>query len=270
MVRDLQRLLEVVGDVDDGDAAGLEVADDLEQHLDLGGAEGRGRLVHDQDARLDRQRAGDLDDLLLAEAQVLDRRHGVDVLFQLRHEGGGLARLLGVVDAGRAGDLAAHEDVVAHAHVRREAELLVDDGDAAVPRVRRGREDHRLAVELDRAGGGLDDAGQHLHQRRLAGAVLAEQRRHLAGADVEGDALQRVDVAVGFRDVARREDDVADRGIRPGHHFTSIDTGVTSHFAGSVSWNTPTTVAVLPFSAVVSSFDRTCFFISLFRAEPAF
>ena len=102
MVGDLQRLLEMVGDVDDRDAAGGEVADDLEQHLDLGGAERRGRLVHDQDARIDRQRPRDLDDLLLAEPKILDRGQRVDVLLQLVHQGAGLALLLGEVDAGRA------------------------------------------------------------------------------------------------------------------------------------------------------------------------
>ncbi len=36
-------------------------------------------------------------------------------------------------------------------------------------------------------------AGQAFHQGRLAGAVLARQRHHLAGGDVEGHALQRLD-----------------------------------------------------------------------------
>ena len=35
--------------------------------------------------------------------------------------------------------------------------------------------------------------GQHLDQRRLAGAVLAEQAVHLAGLDVEVHAVERAD-----------------------------------------------------------------------------
>ena len=62
----------------------------------------RGRLVHDQNAAVDRERAGDLDDLLLAEAQFLDRRQRIDLLLELLHERAGLALLLGEVDAGRA------------------------------------------------------------------------------------------------------------------------------------------------------------------------
>ncbi len=211
-IGDLEGLLEVMGDIDDRYAARLEVPDDLEQHLDLGGAQRRGRLVHDEDAGVHGERAGDLDDLLLAEPQVLDQRHRVDVLLEFGHQGAGLTGLLGVVDAGRRAQLPAHEDVVAHAEVGCEAQLLVDDRDAAVPRIGGRRERDGAAVELDEAGGRLDDAGQDLHQRRLAGAVLAEQRGDLAAPDVEVHALQGMDTAVGFRHVAGREHDVAGCG----------------------------------------------------------
>src|SRR5699024_5468494 len=46
----LEGFLQVVGDVDDGHSAGEELADDLEEHLYFGGGQGRGGLVHDQDA----------------------------------------------------------------------------------------------------------------------------------------------------------------------------------------------------------------------------
>ena len=49
----------------------------------------------------------------------------------------------------------------------------------------------QLAVDVDGAGVGLVHAVQRLHQRRLAGAVLADDRVDGAGADVE------VDVVVG-------------------------------------------------------------------------
>ncbi len=151
VIGDLQRLLEVVGDVDDRDAAGREVADDLEQHLDLGGAERRGRLVHDEDARVDRQRAGDLDDLLLAEAQVLDQGQ--------RDRSPPRARPSAPRPAApprrsrcRSRPRSSRPMKMLSRTLRfgREAELLVDDRDAAVARVRRGREGDRLPVELDR------------------------------------------------------------------------------------------------------------------------
>ena len=53
-------------------------------------------------------------------------------------------------------------------------------------------------------------------KRRLAGAVLAEQRRDLAAVDVEVDALQRMDAAIGLGDVAGGEDDLAGRRVGGG------------------------------------------------------
>ena len=63
----------------------------------------------------------------------------------------------------------------------REAEhLLVDHADAALERVARAAEVQPLAVPVQLAGVGLDDAGQDLEQRGLAGAVLADERVRLA------------------------------------------------------------------------------------------
>ena len=50
------------------------------------------------------------------------------------------------------------------------------------------------------------DAAEQLHERRLAGAVLAHERAHLAGAQRERAVLERVDRAVGLRGVLERED----------------------------------------------------------------
>ena len=49
-------------------------------------------------------------------------------------------------------------------------------------------------------GVGLVRSGEDLDQRRLAGAVLAEQAVHLTGADVEVDAVQRPDAGEGLDD----------------------------------------------------------------------
>jgi hypothetical protein len=42
--------------------------------------------------------------------------------------------------------------------------------------------------------------GQHLDQRRLAGAVLAEQAVHLTVTDVEVDTAERTDTREGLDD----------------------------------------------------------------------
>ena len=48
----------------------------------------------------------------------------------------------------------------------------------------------RPSVKHDLARVGFVDPRQHLDQRRLAGAVLAEQRVNLAAADVEVDMIE--------------------------------------------------------------------------------
>ena len=87
--------------------------------------------------------------------------------------------------------LDSEQDVLGDGEVRAERELLMDEGDAAPPRLeRRGRgvgpivELHLAAVRMQRAG---DDA----HQRALAGAVLPDQGVHLAGVEHQVHAVQR-------------------------------------------------------------------------------
>ena len=63
----------------------------------------------------------------------------------------------------------------------------------------------RLAVEQDHAVVGRLDARQHLDERRLAGAVVADQRRHRAGLDDEVRALQGVDGAERLDEAATFE-----------------------------------------------------------------
>ena len=56
------------------------------------------------------------------------------------------------------------------------------------------------------AGVGLLDAADDLHQRRLAGAVLAEQRDDLSGVHVEAHAAQRVNARKTLVDAAKLKD----------------------------------------------------------------
>jgi len=69
----------------------------------------------------------------------------------------------------------------------------VDEHDAGVGGVGRAGEVDRGAVEFDRPGVGLVDAGEDLHERGLAGPVLTDDREHLAGPQGERHAGQRDD-----------------------------------------------------------------------------
>ncbi len=77
-VAEVEDLLEPVGDVEDGDAALGEAADDGVEELDLVVGQRGGRLVHLDDPGVEADRLGDLDDLLLGDRQRADPLAGAD------------------------------------------------------------------------------------------------------------------------------------------------------------------------------------------------
>src|SRR5690606_33110604 len=90
-----------MGDVDDGEAAGREVADDLEEALDLGDGEGGGGLIEDNDAAPTPptptgavatavvECAGDLHDLAVTRRERSERGVDVDRRFKFGEQAGG-------------------------------------------------------------------------------------------------------------------------------------------------------------------------------------
>ena len=101
-----------------------------------------------------------------------------------------------------------HEDVLGHRHVRAERDLLVDEADPEFLRPRRRGDLHRLAVQDDLAAVGAQDAVDDVHQRGFPGAVLAGDGVHLAAAQLEVDAAQRLDRAERLADVGDFQDDL--------------------------------------------------------------
>ena len=87
--------------------------------------------------------------------------------------------------------LVAEHDVLGDGEDGDEHEVLVHHADAGRHGVARAGEVLDVVVEQDLALVGLVQAVEHVHQRGLAGAVLAEQAVDLAGLDRE------VDVVVG-------------------------------------------------------------------------
>ena len=98
VVGDLDRFLEVVGDVDDRHPVRGQVPDDLEQHLHLARTERGGGFVHDQDAGVGGEGPGDLDDLLLPDPEILDQGARPDRLLHPLHQLGRDVPLAPVVD----------------------------------------------------------------------------------------------------------------------------------------------------------------------------
>jgi hypothetical protein len=60
-----------------------------------------------------------------------------------------------------------------------------------------------LAVDEDLAAIALDRARQHLHQHRLARAVVAQNAHDLARVEVDGDVVDGLDAAEGLLHVAQ-------------------------------------------------------------------
>ena len=205
-VGDHRQLVEAVADVDDPHAVLAQPLDHLEQGVDLAVGEDRARLVEDQDLGVVGEGLGDRDQLLLADGDVGDPDVGqgavqAEPVEQLVH----LGPLGGQVDQRAPGQLAADEDVLGHRQLAEQLRLLVDGGDAGVEGGR-GVPAEALPGHLDRALVGGLGAGDHLDQGGLARAVLADQRVHLPGTDVEVDTAQRLDAAVALADAGQAQE----------------------------------------------------------------
>ena len=270
VIADADQFLEPMRDIDDRDALRLEVRDDPEQHLDLRGAQGRGRLVHDQDAGILGHRLGDLDELLLADPQILHHGAGIDAGLQALHQGAGLPFLLLVVDAARgAHDLAGDEDILGHRQVAEQVEFLEHHADAVRDGIGRARKLHGLAVEHDAPERRLFDAGDDLHQGRLAGPVLADQHVDGAPAHLEGRVLDRERAGIGLGDILQGEHDVL--VVAFAHDFgpIAISTGVTSAGAPPApAWNTPSAVTPCPTRSERGSLESAVALALAFSALP--
>ena len=174
-----------------------------------------------EDARLERQRLGDLDELLVGHRQAADRRADIDLDGELLEQRlGRPARGAPVEHAEPAGRRVPDEHVLGDGQVREEARLLVDDGDPERAGLRRTVDRDRLPVEEDRPAVGLMDAGEDLDQRALARAVLADEGVDLARDEVERDVVERLGRRESLGDPAQlgagRGGDGSD-GLRLGH-----------------------------------------------------
>ena len=181
-------------------------AQHLEQPRDLGRRQGGGRLVEDDDARAGEQHARELDELLHADRKIAEARARVDVEAEVLRAARRLARHAAPGDDAEAADrLRAEKDVLGDGEIGRDAELLMHHADAGGPRVARRAEMHRSAVDAHLACVAGVHAGDDLHQRAFAGAVLAGEAVDLAGLQREIDAAQRLDAAERLGDAGQFE-----------------------------------------------------------------
>ena len=217
-VGDREDFLHAVRDVDDADAAGPEVADHVEEDDLLGVGERGGGLVEDDGLGIHSQRAGDLDHLLLGDRQPGDPGAGLEVAVQTVEDRAGLGVQAPPVHPPEAasGQL-AQEDVLGRRHLLGERELLVDEHDTFRLGLQRRAHRHLAPAHEDATLVGLVHAGEHLHQGGLAGAVLAQERMHLAGADLEAHPVERAHAGESLDDALEAKG----RGRIGGHACSS-------------------------------------------------
>ena len=227
-------LLQPVRDEDDGAALVAKPARDGEERLDLLRRQRRGRLVHDDQPAVRRQRAGDLDHLLIGDRQAPHRLGHVDPDAEQLHQPPRIARHLRPRHAAkRRATGAAEHEVLGNRQVGERDRLLVDQRDAEFLRGDRGRYLDRRAVESESASRGTVHAGEDFREGRLARAVLAEERMDLAALQIEIDVAQHLDARELLGDAARRDERrIGERGGRLGHAQRPAGTGES----GSISF----------------------------------
>ena len=180
-----------------------------------------GRLVEEQELRLRRERARHLEPALVAVREVprvvVVTPCEAAVVEQLEGALTGLALL--PPDAGRADDAAedpsletavhADEDVLERRHLLEQPDVLERPPDAALGR-RVGRHaGDVLVLEDDRARRRLVDARDHVEERRLAGAVRADQADDRAPLDREVDVVDGDEAAELLAELLDLEEKVA-------------------------------------------------------------
>ncbi len=208
-------LLQEVTDVDDADARIAQAADDLEEHLRIGLAQARGRLVHDDDAGPGGERPGHLHELLGADREVADPRAGTDVgMVQQAQRFFDLAAHVAAANEAQRRGLGAQEHVFLDREVRREAQFLVDHRHSGGAGVERPPRRVRPALKNHASGVGLKRPGKDLHEGALAGAVLADEGVDFTGPNVQVHLNERAGRAkrLGDADHAKRKRRLPGRG----------------------------------------------------------
>ena len=201
-VGDGKHFLQPMRHVEHGDAARAQALEHREQPLGFLAVERRVRFVEDQQPRLFQQHAGQFDELPLADAEAADRRVNVDMQAELLQQAVAAVLHLALGNQSAAHRLAIDEQIGQHRAFRKQAEFLIHHADAVLAGGIGAVDGHRLSVEFDDAAVRPDHAGEHLHQRRFAGAVFADHGVDRAPLDGQVHVVERNDAAIALGEIA--------------------------------------------------------------------
>jgi hypothetical protein len=200
-MRELEHARDVVADDQHRETAVGGGGDGLVDDRGLLRPERRGRFIHQDRGGRPGDRAGHGECLALTARQVPDR----DVVVpegdpEPAHRLARLVDHMASIDLAQESTptgpdlLASEEEVVRHAEVRREGEVLVDRVHTERVRMVDRLDPRRFAPELELTVIGHERAADDLRERRLPGAVVADEGYDLAREQVDGRASQRLQV----------------------------------------------------------------------------
>jgi hypothetical protein len=178
----------------------------------------RGGLVEDEDPCRLAQRLGHLEQLAVAEAELVDGCARIDACESDPFEQLIRRRTQRTTSykTERQGRFTSVEQALGDGQARNRAQLLEGRPHAGAFCACGTAECQTGVVEQNPAAIRPGDAGQDLDHRRLAGAVLAEDRVNLAALRLDIDALERLDRAVALCESRDQQRCGHSAGVTPG------------------------------------------------------
>ncbi len=192
-------LSQTVGDIDDGHALGAQLGYHFQQAGGLGGGQRRRGFVEDQNARILRQRPCDFHQLSVGDGKIGHHRGGRTTQPDAVHRRLRRAMHGRGIQKPALARFAPQADVSRDVEVVEDGQFLMNERHTLATCLRRGRQGAWNAGDHDRSRIGCDHAAEDLHQGGLAGAVLTQQRDHLARRNRKGNGIQRDDAGVSLR-----------------------------------------------------------------------
>ena len=179
-----ENLLELVGDVQDCNAAALKLGDQPEELLHLRLRERGGGLVKDEELRFLRDCPQNLHGLAISHAQGQEGGSRIQVHGKQIKEGTGPGVQIALVHDAEQARLTVCIDVLCNIEIQEDAELLVDDADPRPARVQGGVETDGPPIEHNGAFISALCSGKDAHECALSRSVLPDHGVHLPGLDV--------------------------------------------------------------------------------------
>ena len=182
--------------------------DHVEHAIDQHRRQAGGGFVQHQQPRTPHQALRDREHLLLPAGERAAAL--VTFLRDFRKERQGFLDPAGAFAARHV--VTGDQKIVGDGNLREHAMALDHMHQAGAPRLARRRVGHVAAVEAHMPRIDRQQSRQRAQQRGLARAVGAEQGNHLAGRDLDVDAMQHADLAVAGFQRFHREQGFSRRG----------------------------------------------------------